>query len=163
MIVVFFIISFLLDGIIFSLSSINSVAAPLFSMLCLVIAYPYCSDNLKKLYISSIVIGIFYDIVYTNSLFLNTLLYVGVVYLIDKIFRTFTNNIVNTCLVSALVVCLYRFITYSFYWVIGIINWDIMDIISSLSHSIIINFVYILIFYYILLFISKKLKIRRIF
>lgn len=161
MIILFFIISFLLDGIVFSLSSLNSVAFPLFSLLSLLIAYPYYSRNIKNFYMSAILIGIVYDIVYTNSLFLNTLLFLVMAYIINLMFKYLTNNFLNTFLISTIIICLYRLFNYLFYIVIGVINWNLNDLIMSISFSLIINYIYIALFYFLLYIFSKKRGIKR--
>lgn len=161
MIVLVLIISFLLDGIIFSLTSINDVIAPLFSLLALIITYPYYRNKSKKIYLSAAIVGMLYDIVYTNSLFLNTLVFIGLMYLVDKMYKTLTNNFVNTFIVSTVVICLYRILIYLCFFVLGIIDWNITEVIMSIANSLIINYIYIIIFYFAMYAISKKLRINR--
>lgn len=161
MIIIFLIISFLLDGIIFSLTSINGVVEPLFSLLALIILYPYYCCDKRKMYICATVVGILYDIVYTNTLFLNTIVFVGIMYLVDRIYKVLTNNFFNTFIVSTIIICLYRVVIYIFFFILGVVDLEPADIISSVSHSLFINYIYITIFYFTLYGIAKKLQIKR--
>ena len=161
MIVVFLIVSFLLDGIVFSLLSIDSTCLPLFSLLSLLLMYPYCSSDKRKMYFSAIAMGVFYDIVYTNSLFLNTLLFCLTIYIIDKLFKYLTNNFVNTFIVSTIVICLYRILNYLTFIVLGMLSWNFNDVVISISHSLIINYVYVIVFYFLLYALSKRMDIKR--
>ena len=106
--------------------------------------------------------GILYDIVYTNTLFLNTLVFMGIIYLVARIYKVLTNNFLNTFIISTIIICLYRFIIYICFFILGVIEWNFTDIINSISHSLIINYIYITIFYFTLYGISKKLQIKRI-
>lgn len=150
MIIIILIISFLLDGIIFSLTSINNVIAPLFSLLSLVLTYPYYCHNKKKMYLCTCLIGVLYDIVYTNSLFLNTLAFMGIIYLISKVYKIFINNFLNTFLISTITICFYRIFIYIFFLILDVVNWNIIDFINSITASLIINYIYIIVFYFIL-------------
>ena len=161
MIVITLIISFLLDGIILSLTSLDSSILPLFSLLSIVILYPYYCHNKRKMYGSAITMGILYDIVYTKSLFLNTLLFLFLIYLVDRIYKVLTNNFINTFLITTITIVLYRVINYLFFIVLGLISWNTGDIVECISHSLIINYVYIALFYFSLYAISKKLQIKR--
>ena len=161
MIVVILIISFLLDGIIFSLSSINSTISPLFSLLSLILVYPYYCNDKRKMFVCAIFVGLLYDIVYSNSLFFNTLVFTGMLYLVDQIHKVLTNSFFNTFLVSNIVICVYRIVDYLFFLVLGMIGNDVTSLINSISNSLIINYIYVIIFSFILYIVSKKLQIKR--
>lgn len=157
MIIYFLIMSFLLDGIMFSLLQ---PAVSLFCLMSLIIIYPYHKTS-KEIYIYALILGILYDIAYTNSLFLNTLLFVGSVYLINKIFKTFTSNLLNTFIVSTLFIILYRLTVFGIYLVLNIAGWNFQNIIKSFANSLIINYIFIIISYGILSFISHKFMKKR--
>ena len=157
MIVAILIISFLLDGIMFSLAN---QALPLFSLMSLILTYAYHQDN-SKMYWCAIILGMFYDIVYTNSLFLNTLLFTGIIYLVNKIFRLITNNFLNTFWVTFLTIILYRTTIYGFYCILDLAVWSFKDLSNCILMSIIINGIYLVIAYILIKWCAKKLRIKR--
>lgn len=161
MIYIVLILSFLIDGILFSLFSFTSPISPLFTLLSLIIIYPYCDTNNKKYYIYPIVLGVLYDITYSNSLFLNTLIFIGYSYLLTKVFRVFTINYINFLIVSFLSIIGYRIVTFVFMHIIGVMRFNVEILIDSISHSIISNFIYITIFYVIITLVSNKLNIKK--
>ena len=161
MIYLVLILSFLLDGIIFSLFSFTDPISPLFTMLSLLIIYPYSDTTKKVYYVCPLVLGILYDIAYGNSLFLNTLIFLGYSYLLVKIFKIFTINFINVLIISNLSIVLYRTIICLFMHIIGIMEFNIGVLMDSITHSIISNFVYITTFYVSVTFLSSKFKIKK--
>lgn len=161
MIYLVLILSFLLDGIIFSLFSFTNPISPLFTMLSLLIIYPYCDTTKKIYYVYPLVLGVLYDITYSNSLFLNTLIFMGYSYLLLKIFKIFTINFINVLIISNLSIVFYRTAICLFMHIIGVMEFNIDVLIDSIIHSIMSNFVYIAIFYVIVTFLSSKFKIKK--
>ena len=161
MIYIILILSFLLDGILFSLFSFNTPISPLFSLLSILIIYPYCDTNKKSYFICPALLGVLYDIAYSNSLFLNTLLFLGFSYLIIKIFQSFTINIINVLIVGLIGIVLYRFSVSLFMHIIGVTSFDTVILFASVYRSIIVNVIYIMIFYSITTLVASKLKVKK--
>ena len=84
--IIYTIISFLLDGIISNYTNTNlvdpSYLRTVFSVVSLVILYSYF-DNEKKYLKILIPLGIFFDIVYTNTFLLNIVIFL-IIYLVIK-------------------------------------------------------------------------------
>lgn len=161
MIYLVLIISFLLDGILFSLFSFTTPVSPLFTLLSLLIIYPYCDINKKNYYIYPIILGILYDITYSNSLFLNTLIFIGFSHILTKIFKLFTINFINVLVIGTISIIVYRLIVCLFMHTIGVMNLNIETLIESISYSFISNYIYIIFFYLTTTLISSKLKIKK--
>ena len=79
------IISFVLDSIISNFLSINTLFAPLFTLMSLVIVYPYFNGNNKNFLITSFVTGVAYDLIYTNTIVIHGLLFVAIAFLIIRL------------------------------------------------------------------------------
>jgi hypothetical protein len=162
MIVGFLILSFILDGVVYSLITQGSLIIPLFSLFSLVLIYPYFYNKDNLFLFSAFCLGIFYDIVYTNTPFLNTLVFVLIATLIIKIFSYFSRNIINTYLLSLIILIFYRGIIFLFLCLIQSINFDLLNLLESIMCSILANGIYISIFYLLLNKIGNKLKIKKI-
>ena len=65
-------ISFMLDSIVSNLVPLHSLFTPLFSLVSLIVVYPFFYGDKKKFLIYSGIYGFLYDIVYTNTIFVNT-------------------------------------------------------------------------------------------
>ena len=95
------IIAFILDGLI----SRYFTVYPVLTLLSLVYEK---KDN----YLKVVIIGLLYDIVYTDTLFLNTILFYSLFYSIKYYFKYFKRNFLNIMLLSTLLIISYRLITY---------------------------------------------------
>ena len=155
MVIIILIISFILDNILSNLLLVSNLLYPLCSLLSLVIIFPYFKKrDLKKYYIYSMILGLLYDIVYTNTLFLNFVLFFLVAILIRTIYNVAPYNMITTLLSSIFIIILYRL---SIYLILVIINYEVLDInilFRSIYSSLIINLIYVLLFYSI----SRKIK-----
>ena len=161
MIYLILIVSFLFDGILFSLFSFTNPVSPLFSLLSLLIIYPYCDTNKKSYYMYPIVMGILYDITYSNSLFLNTLIFTGFSYILIRIFKLFTINFVNVLVIGTISIISYRVVVFAFMYMIGIIAFNVETLIESISYSFISNYIYLIILYFTVSLIASKLKVKK--
>ena len=65
MIWVILIVSFLLESTFTNIVSINSCLIPLFSLTSLVLIYPYMKKKKENYIIICLILGLFYDIVFT--------------------------------------------------------------------------------------------------
>jgi len=161
MIISTIIISFLLDGIISGLIQINSFFLPLFSLLSLALIYPYLKNKNKNFLIVAGTIGCIYDIAYTNTLFLNTLMFILLAVLIDKLFSYLPINIGNTYMVSAVVIIAYRVIIFLFLVLIQVISFDMISLSRSIASSVLANLIYVTTIYAILSLLAKRYNIKK--
>lgn len=134
-------ISLILDGI------FSRWFYPLFTPLTIIM---YKNNN-KYLY--TLIAGFIYDIVYTDTLFLNAFIFILLLYFIEWIFKKITFNLFNVVLVSILVIVLYRFSVFLILSVIGYINFNLINLLYGILYSL-INVIFVIIYY----FIDKKFK-----
>lgn len=156
------VLSFFLDGICSNLIQISSLFYPLFSLLSLVIIFPYFSKkNRRKYYIYAFLIGLTYDILYTNTLFLNSLYFLAAGIFINLLYNLITNNIYSCILISIFIIICYRLFTYLFILLNNYVKLDIRYLFESIYSSLIINIIYVIFFYYLCYLINKKRKRRK--
>lgn len=155
-------LSFFLDGVCSNLIQISNLCYPLFSLLSLIIVYPYFyKKNRKKYYIYAFLTGNLYDILYTNTLFLNGFYFLLISVFINMIYNLITNNIYNSILISIFIIICYRLFTYLFLLLIGYVKLDIKYLFESIYSSLFINIIYIILFYNCCYLIDKKMKRHR--
>ncbi len=161
MIILIILLSFYLEGIVNSFINIDYLV-PLFTMLSLIIVYPYLY-NKKKLYIMiCFITGLLYDIGYTDTLFLNATIFTLIGYIIMVLNKFITNNKFNVALISIILIILYRVITYIILNFINYVNKDINLLLNSIIDSILINIIYIVILYIITDIIANKKGIYKL-
>lgn len=140
--------SFLLDNIISLLMNQNNLLFPLFSLLSLIIIFSY---NLREYnyFILSMCIGLLYDIVFTDTLFLNASIFLLFSLGIYLIFKRINYNLFNVVLVSLLFIILYRVITYFLFLLNFNVSFDFFNLLKGIYSSFIINIAYIIIYFII--------------
>lgn len=151
----FSLFSFFLDGIASTLISNSSYLLPLFSIVSLALIYPYLNDN-RKFSILSLCMGFLYDIVYTQTLFLNTIAFVLIAIIIYLFYRFVPVNIINSLLCITILIIFFRLFVYLILILLGKEWFEWQRLFASIYQSFIINYLYMLIFYYILKKINKK-------
>lgn len=161
--VTYVIISFLLDGLISNLVPFNlinpSYLKTIYSIISLVIIYNYF-DNKQKYLRILIVLGIFFDIVYTNTFILNI-----VVFLIIYIIQSYLDYIIPTNIVTINIKSLacifsYHIFTYIILLLSNYNNYNIKLLGLILIRSIIMTIIYTTISYLIMnkLYDNKRIK-----
>ena len=160
MILLFTLISFYLEGI-FSLININYLI-PLFTLMSLILIYPYVYHIKKDYYKICFFLGLLYDITYTDTLFLNAFIFLFIGYIITKISKIIKNNIYNNILISIIIISIYRIVTYIILLVINYTKFDILNLVFSIINSTLLNILYIIITYPILTLVTKKRGIYKL-
>lgn len=149
------IISFLLDGIISNMYN-NSYFIPLFSLMSLLLILNK-NDNY---YGYAILLGLLYDISYTDTLFLNCLIFLLITYLIKKIEYYLSYNIFNQILISILIILIYRILTYFILTIIGYLSFDLLNLGITIIKSLPLNIFYVCLIYYLRYLKKHIFKVR---
>lgn len=161
MIVLISIFSFLLDGILSRYILPTSLFLPLFTIVSLVIIYPYFNNNNLKYFRYVAIIGLLYDITYLNTLFFNFFIFVIIGFVVGLFNYLLSNNLCTSIIMSIITIILYRIINYLFVVIFKNYSFDFMDLLESIYSSLILNIIYCIIIYIITELYSKKHKILR--
>ena len=164
--IIIIIISFILDGVLtnflpYGVENI-SLFTPLLTIVALVVIYNFFYHEEKNYYILSFIIGILYDLFYTNLLFLDGLLFLLIAFVITKIYKVVGFNYMWIALDILISIIIYE---CSFALVIVIFNlvpMSIYRLLYKISHSIILNIIYGELLYFIIRLLPKKYKKVRI-
>lgn len=148
-------ISFFLDEILSLFMSKDSLFIPLFSVLSLVEVYPFLK-NKRKLIVIAASIGILYDIVYTQTLFMNTIIYFLISIVIIEIFKVLSYNSFNSLILCFFSIIFYRVLSYTFFFILNDVKLNLEVLFKSIYSSLILNIIYSIIFN----LIYYKLKVQ---
>lgn len=159
-------ISFFLDGFVstlvpFTMNNLFLLTA-FFAIVSLVVLYPYYNHNDKQFLLSCFIIGLLYDIVYTDTLLLNATLFLLVGLFIKLINQIFTNSILNVGIISFIVLIVYHLLTYLFLKIVGYGDINSIFLVHIILKSFLLNVGYSTILYFVLDRVSDKYKIKRI-
>lgn len=148
-------ISLILDSIIsnYILLSTNFFL-PLFTLTSLVIIYPFINNDRKYLKIL-IIVGLLYDGL-TNTLFIQTILFIILMSFVKYVTSYLNSNLLNSLITLILTIILYRVMYYLILVMSNNYQFDINVLFKSIYASFILNIIYGIISYAILLKFKKK-------
>ena len=132
-------ISFMLDGV---LSCFLYNWTPLFTLTTLVLySYIKKEDTIKY----SVIIGLLYDVAYTDTIILNSLLFFLITMFHLYINKKLHKNIINIVIINIITIIIYLLTIYIIQLIINLIDVNIKTFIIVVFKSIIINTTYLLI------------------
>ena len=139
----------------------TSLFLSVFSVISIFIVYPLYNNNNKKYYVSCFIYGLVYDIVFTNTIFLNAFIFLFIAFIISKIYKLFNLNTFNTIIVTISTIILYRFINYLIIVMIDNLDFDYTLLLKSIYSSLIVNVIYVLVLKFIVNKICDKFNVRK--
>lgn len=145
-------ISFVLDGVFSNI--LKAPFLPLFSIVSLVVMENYKKSE-KNYLINCSILGLLYDLVYTNTLFLNSLYFLLIGFIIMFCFHFLTHRLDIELLGTTLSILLFRtfsFITYKMFY-----NIPSHLLLPSIYNSIIVNLIYCILIHLLV----KKIKLHK--
>ena len=155
------IVSFLLDGIMSKFLPANSVFYSLFSLVSLIVVYPYFCGDKVSYYKYSFVFGFLYDLIYTDTMIFYAFMFLFMAFIITKLSLILNNNYFNTIIITLISIIAFRSVTYLLIAMTGNVNFNISIWFRGIYSSIITNVIYVILLLFITNFISKKLNIKR--
>ena len=156
MIYLILVISFLLDNLISFFLNTNLLFNPLLSLVSLIIIFRYYhTKDENKYLITSFVLGLVYDIVCTDTVFLNAGIYLLLSLFIIKFYKIFSYNLLNSAILLIIVIIIYRSITFLVLSNFNFISFNLYHLLQSISSSLILNLLYLSFFF------LKKKKYKR--
>ncbi len=133
-----------------------------FSLISLIIIFPYFYNNRKLYFIISFIIGLIIDIAYTDTLFLNAFIYLFIAYIITKLSMLILSNFFNNIFLTLLIIIIYRVTTYFLLVITGYLSFEFDSLLNSILSSIILNVIYVIILSILSNIVSRKLRIIKI-
>lgn len=155
------IISFILDGITSNIISLNSLFAPLFTLMSLLLIYPYFNNDKEKYYIACFVTGLAYDLIYTDTIIINAILFTLLGFIITRLNLILSNNSVNVTVMALVIIVIYRLIMYILLLMTGNIVFEPLNLLKGIYSSLISNFIFAVLGYIITDKISQKFKLKK--
>lgn len=156
MIYLILVISFLFDNLISFFLNINLLFNPLLSLVSLIIIFRYYHRKDENKYlITSFVLGLVYDIVCTDTIFLNAGIYLLLSLFIIKFYKIFSYNLLNSAILLIIVIIIYRSIIFLVLSNFNFISFNLYHLLQSIYSSLILNLLYLSFFF------LKKKKYKR--
>lgn len=154
--------SFLFETMFTNIITIDSFLIPLFLLTSLSILYPYFKKNKLTFFIASVICGFFYDIMVTNSPFINTISFGICSAFIILGYNYMNYNIVNSNFINVIIIIIYRVVSYLLLFIIDFIKFNENNLLQGIYNSILVNIIYGVILYIVIDLTSKIFNIKRV-
>lgn len=157
-----FIISILLDGILTNylpfLVNDLSYLTPLLTVVSIFIIYPLNRKKELKFFILIFIVGIIYDLLYTNLLFLNGLLFILIALVSKLIYKNFEISYIKLILYIIIIIILYESVYAGILFIYQVVPITFYKLVYKITHTLLLNIVYVEILYFIIKHIPNKYK-----
>lgn len=154
------IVSFILDSIVSNFFPINSLFLACFSLMAIVFVYPLFKGDKKSYYISAFCLGLAYDLIYTDTVIFQAVVFLFMAYLTTKLGKTLSDNYMTVIITAIICVIIYRSLWFFSLVLTGNISFNIENYFASIYRSLILNIIYALIISMIVKLTNKR-KTRR--
>lgn len=165
LIISYLIFSFILDGVMSNYVSINlvdpSIFRTIYSIIAIVVIYDYFKDDRKYLYII-LILGILFDIVYTNTFILNIIIFLIIYLILEKLDYLIPTNLLTINLKALISIFIYHIMTYLILLMVHYNNYNLSLLWMIIIRSIIMTIIYTSISYIIIKKIADKKNLKKI-
>lgn len=110
----------------------------------------YNNANRKNYYVLVLIVSILYDSIIINNLLISITVFLSIAFINVKLKNNLSNNLINNILRLILSIICYDIIFYLLLVVVGYQNFDINRLVYKITHSIIINVIYMSIMFLVL-------------
>lgn len=160
--IIIIIISLLLDGLLTNilpyLVQDLSLFTPLLTLVTLFIIYPFYRKKEKQYLITTFIIGMVYDLFYTNLLFFNSILFLIIGLMSSYINKKLEVNCIRLILYILIIIVTYESLTGLILFIYNIVPVTIPKVIYKITHSIVLNVIYTELVYLIIKIIPNRFK-----
>lgn len=142
------IISFFLDGLLS-----NYFPFPFFLTLTALIFYSSIEKE-EAIVRNSLIIGVLYDITYTNTLFLNGILFFLIAIFLKNTDKKHQKNLFHLFILNIFIQFIYLFIVYFLLLLFRYLHFNVFILLKCLIEAIFIDTIY----FFVLYFIHHKIR-----
>lgn len=155
--------SFLLEGFVSNYQVFTLVNPSMFStiyvLVSLVIVAKYF-EEVKKILVIAMVVGLVYDLIYTGVFPLHMCLFPFITFCSYKVHDLVSDTVVNSVLMALIFVMFYHVLLYIIFMLVDYIDYSHLLLFKIMGHSILMTGLYAIFNYYVLKYFFKKLDIR---
>ena len=156
-----FILDIILSNVLPFMKGDLSIFTSLFVPITIYLIYPFYKNKELRYYIESFIIGIIYDLIFTNLLFFDGVIFLIISLVSVKIYKNFIVDKYKNIMYVFLIIILYEFLVASIFLIFNLVPISFYDFIYKISHTLLINVVYGFLLYEIIGSGSRQKKLFR--
>ena len=135
-----------------------SLFTPMFSIVSLLFIYHFFKKEKYKYFIFAFIFGFIYDLFFTNLLFFNGILFLGIAFVITLLYENLEINFLNIILEIIIIITVYELLTVFIILLFNLVPITPLKVLYKISHSLIINIIYGEFVYFIINHLPKKYR-----
>lgn len=155
-------ISIVLDGILSNflpfLVNDLSLFTPMLTVIAIFMIYPFFRKKEKKYFITIFIVGMIYDLLYTNLVFFNGVLFLIIGFISLEIYKNFEISYLKLIIYLILIISAYEILTGIILLVFNMVPVTLYKVLYKITHSLILNIIYGELIYLIINLIPKKYR-----
>lgn len=156
-----FILDIILSNVLPFMKGDLSIFTSLFVPITIYLIYPFYKNQELRYYIESFIIGIIYDLIFTNLLFFDGVIFLIISLVSVKIYKNFIVDKYKNIMYVFLIIILYEFLVVSIFLIFNLVPISFYDFIYKILHTLLINVVYGFLLYEIIGSGSRQKKLFR--
>ena len=140
--VILLIVALFLDGFLSIVIPLNYPFLPLITVTTIYMIYPIFKKKQKNYFLITFIVGLLYDLLYTNHLLFNAIIFTTIAYVTKYFYKTYQQTKITKIIYLIMIIILYEVITALILFVFQITSITIARIIYKILYSILLNIIY---------------------
>ena len=139
------ILSLLLDGYLSTIISSSSYFLPLLTLTTIYLIYPKYSKKIRSYKLIVIIVGLIYDLLYTNLLLFHAVIFYILSLLIIHIYKNYSQTKLTTILSLIILIVVYELLVASIFFIFQVSTITFIKLITKIFKSLLLNIIYALV------------------
>lgn len=160
--IIIVLISLLLDGFLTNILPYTvenlSLLTPSLTLISLLLVYPFYRKKEMKYTILILITGVIYDLLYTNLLFFNAILFYIVIKVMQYIYKKYEINYFTIIINTIIAITTYEVLQVIIISIYNLYPITLYSLIYKIKSSLLLNIIYAELIYFIISIIPKKYR-----
>lgn len=157
--------SFLIEGfmsnIFVSTLTYISYFTTVYTIISLVIVYPYFY-NKKKYYIFLVIFGLLFDSLYTSTFIVNICIFLVIGFVIHILNNVLSENVFTANIISIVSIICYHVLSFVILSIVGYADYSFLLLGRIIVHSMLMTIIYTSISYFVIRFLFNRFDLKEV-
>lgn len=143
--IILILLSLLLDGYLSTIISSSSYFLPLLTLTTIYLIYPKYNKKIRSYKLIVIIVGLIYDLLYTNLLLFHAVIFYILSFLIIHIYKNYSQTKLTTILSLIILIVVYELLVASIFFIFQVSTITFIKLITKIFKSLLLNIIYALV------------------
>lgn len=160
--IIIVLISLLLDGFLTNILPYTvenlSLLTPSLTLISLLLIYPFYRKKEMKYTTLILITGVIYDLLYTNLLFFNAILFYIVIRIMQYIYKNYEINYFTIIINTIIAITTYEVLQVIIISIYNLYSITLYSLVYKIKSSLLLNIIYAELIYFIISIIPRKYR-----